>query len=79
MLSNKAIAQRTNSGGMIICEYLQVPGSTTARVQDGDGRDKRWVKRTLSSYLRDIYYRLTHLKISLGQVATRGKFHSHSN
>jgi len=45
MLSNKAIAQRTNSGGMTMCEYLQVPGSTTARVQDGDGRDKRWVKR----------------------------------
>ena len=24
--------------------YLQVPGSTTAQVQDGDGRDKQWVK-----------------------------------
>jgi len=34
---------------MIICEYLQVPCSATARVQDGDGRDKRWVKQTLSS------------------------------
>jgi len=29
---------------MIVCEYLQVPGSTTARVRDGDSRDKWWVK-----------------------------------
>ena len=45
MLNDKAIAQHSNSGGMIVCEYLQVPGSTTAQVQDGDGRDKWWVKR----------------------------------
>jgi len=45
MLNDKAIAQRTNSGGMIMCEYLQVPCSTTARVRDGDGRDKWWVMR----------------------------------
>ena len=38
MLNDKAIAQCTNRGGMIVCEYLQVPGSTTARVRDGDGR-----------------------------------------
>ena len=38
MLNDKAIAQRTNSGGKIVCEYLQVPGSTTAQVRDGDGR-----------------------------------------
>ena len=53
MLNDKAIAQCTNSGGMIVCEYLQVPGSTTPRVQDGDDRDKWLVKRTLSSYLCD--------------------------
>ena len=44
MLNDKAIAQCTNSGGTIVCEYLQVPGSTTAQVRDGDGRDKWWVK-----------------------------------
>jgi len=44
MLNDKAIAQCTNSGGMIVWEYLQEPGSTTAQVQDGDGRDKQWVK-----------------------------------
>ena len=38
MLNDKAIAQCTNSGGMIVCEYLQVPDSITARVRDGDGR-----------------------------------------
>jgi len=27
MLNDKAIAQCTNSGGMIVCEYLQVPGA----------------------------------------------------
>ena len=49
MLNDKAIAQCTNSGGLIMCEYLQEPCSTTPRVQDGDGRDKWLVKRTLSS------------------------------
>ena len=44
ILNDKAIAQSTNSGGMIVCEYLQVPGSTTTQVRDGDGRDKQWVK-----------------------------------
>ena len=36
MFNDKGIAQCTNSGGMIMCEYLQGPGSTTTRVQDGD-------------------------------------------
>ena len=48
MLNDKAIAQRTNSGGMIVCEYLQVPGSTTAQVRDGDGREVKRLNCTIS-------------------------------
>ena len=38
MLNHKARVQCTNSEGMIMCEYLQVPGSTTDQVRDGDDR-----------------------------------------
>ena len=38
MLNHKAIVKCTNSGSMIMHEYLQVPDSITAQVRDGDGR-----------------------------------------